>query len=147
MFVPAGRCDARPVAAAEGETRIRSENAGGLDIDALQAVKQGFIGLFAIEFREDRSMPCSADDGDAREACFLRGANTLAHMGLASCLVVAGWIERQPVTCSDPAISLGTQVGAGKRDRVVDVEDDRAEGHGARIRDVSGAAAGGYKLA
>ena len=51
-------------------------------------------------------MPCPADDGDAREACFLRGANTLAHMGLASCLV---FIFRGGVPSRFPHFGHGLQ--------------------------------------
>src|SRR5437773_286470 len=44
-------------------------------------------------------------------------------------VLVPGRIEREPVAAARPAVALRTEVGAGPRDRSVDVEKDGLKGH------------------
>src|SRR5258708_16294264 len=83
MGVPAGRGDARAVAAAVRQSRVGPGNPGGLDLDALEARQQRGIVLGRARRGERRCVPGAADHSDALEPLLFGGADGAAHVRLA----------------------------------------------------------------
>ena len=91
VLVPAGRRDARAVAAGMREVAVGPGHPGAGDLELLLAglglLEQRRIGLGSDVGLQCGQVPGAADDGDALETLLLGRAQALAHVGLAQQVV------------------------------------------------------------
>ena len=90
VLVPAGRIDARAVAAGAGEVAVGPRHPGGEHLEPGQALEQRGVGLGGGRALQRRHVPGAADHGDALVAGLDGFAYRLPHEGLAQLLALRG---------------------------------------------------------